>query len=154
MVLTPDLAAFLQTGVCLVVATRDATFAPSCAYAGGLRVAPDRRHVTIFLPAISAGTCIRNAGGCEIALTACRPIDYRTIQLKGRVEQVAPAAEEDARFVAAYKEALAAQLERVGTVRELTLRLRFWPSVAVTVALRELFEQTPGPRAGVRMEAR
>lgn len=153
VLLTAEVASFLESGLVLFVATRDAALLPSGAPAAGLRVGPDGRHVTVFLPVRPAARVIEDlrANG-ELAVTASRPIDYRTLQLKGRVVRLGPAPEEDAAFVRAYRASFAAQLGKVGWVPAQANGIVSWPCVAAELAVRELFEQTPGPRAGARLD--
>jgi hypothetical protein len=144
-----ELCAFLESGLTLVAATRDRELAPHCAFAVGLRVHPDRHHVTLLLPSRAGAEVIENLrSNGEVAITASRPIDYRTVQLKGRVVEVAVAPEVDREFVLRYRDAFSDHLAQVGMLRSLTQRLTVWPCVAALVAVRGVFEQTPGPRAG------
>jgi hypothetical protein len=41
------------------------------------------------------------------------------------------------------------QLAAVGVSRTLSRRVAWFPSVAIEVRVSEMFEQTPGPNAGV-----
>jgi len=144
-----QLAEFLESGLSLFVSTRNGDLIPDCACAGGLRAQGDGRHITIFLPAATCEASIRNLeDNGDIAIVASRPRDYRTIQLKGKALQVAPAAENDRGFVTRYRDALAAEFETVGIPRRISMALNFWPSMAITVAVTEVYDQTPGPKAG------
>lgn len=150
--MTPELAALLESGLLLVVGTRDEGLRPDCAFAAGLRVHPGGRRVTVFLgtgPAASAIVNLRANGA--VAVTASRPVDYRTFQLKGRAVRVEPVPERERATLVACREALASQLAAVGWRRELTRRFPVWPCVAIEVELSSVFEQTPGPRAGAPM---
>jgi hypothetical protein len=148
-------ASFLESGLTLVVGTRGADLRPDCAFAIGLRVHPGRRRITVFLPERPAARTIENlrANGA-VAVTASRPIDLETLQLKGRAVQIAAAPDGDHPFVLAYRDALAEQLEAVGHPKSVTRRLVAWPCVAVEIEIEAVFEQTPGPRAGAVLESR
>lgn len=145
----PDLAALLESGLSVVVGTRDVDLRPDCAFAAGIRVRPDGMALTVFLGSEPAARTIANlrANGA-VAITASRPADYRTFQLKGRAVRVEPVPEEGRDLLVACREALAGQLEAVGWERELPRRFTVWPCVAVEVELDAVFDQTPGPRAG------
>lgn len=147
--LSNDLAAFLESGVSLVVGTRDRDLAPEAALAAGLRVGPDRRAVTVFLPEEPAARTIENlrANG-DVAVTASRPADYRTVQLKGRLLRIARLPEHERPTLIACRDALVRQLAAVGWAPELTGRLAVWPCLAADVEIVAVFDQTPGPRAG------
>jgi hypothetical protein len=155
VVLPATTATFLESGLTLFVGTRSSDLRPECAFAIALRVEPCRRRLTVFLPDRAAARAIENlrANGAA-AVTATRPLDLRTLQVKGRAVRVAAAADVDRPFVLAYREALAAQLEAVGHPRSVTARLVAWPCAAVEVEVEALFDQTPGPRAGAVLETR
>jgi hypothetical protein len=140
---------FLESGVSLVVATHDAELTAHCAFAVGLRVHAGGRRVAVYLPRRPAAASIADLeSNGAVAITACNPVDFRTLQLKGRAVRVAEAPEVERRLVLAYRDALAERLEQVGDPRALVGRLAVWPAVAVEVELEAVFEQTPGPRAG------
>lgn len=148
-----ELAAFLESGVSVVVATCDAELRPGCACAAGLRVHDGARRMTILLPSGPAAASVEHLRAhATIAVTASRPIDLRTVQVKGRVVRVAAASDEERPLALAYREALATALERVGHDRSLTRRLAVWPCVSVELEIDAVFEQTPGPRAGAPLE--
>ncbi len=76
----------LQTGVSVMVGTRDASLIPECTRAWGIHVATGRDTVTIFLSETIAGKTIDNLrGNSKIAVTCTRPTDHMTCQLKGQV---------------------------------------------------------------------
>ncbi len=142
-------AAFIDAGVTASVATRSADLVPDCMLAVAARVAPDRRHVTVFLPAATATIAARNlADNGAIAVTFSRTSDNRTLQVKGRAVSVRPAADALRPTVEAYFANLAGSLERVGYPPRLVRRVAVWPCLAVEVAVEALYVPTPGPRAG------
>jgi hypothetical protein len=47
-----------------------------------------------------------------------------------------------------------AALDSVGLPRGISRTMSRWPSFAVDIAVEAIFEQTPGPRAGVLVKAR
>ena len=48
--ITPELAAFLESGVSVLVGTRDARLVSECQRALGVRVEPDGQHFVVFVP--------------------------------------------------------------------------------------------------------
>jgi hypothetical protein len=145
----PELAAFLESGLTLVVGTTGADLKPNCAFGAGLRVDAGGRRITLFLGTESAAAAIEDlrARGA-VAITASRPSDYRTLQLKGRALRVEAVAPGGRAALLACREAFVRQLEAVGWARSLVQRLAVWPCVSVEVELDAVYEQTPGPRAG------
>jgi len=146
-----DLVSFIESGVSIVVGTRDARLMPECTRAMGARVARERTRITLWLPAATATLSLANLrDNGQLAATFSRPWDHRTVQIKGRQRRAGPAKPADQRAVERYRSALADELERVGMPRHLTLRLASWPAHAVEVAIDAIFDQTPGPGAGAR----
>jgi hypothetical protein len=144
-----DLLDLLQSGLDIIVATRDAALAPECTTAMGVRAHRDRRTLTVYLPKEGAEPTLKNlADNGEIAVTFCRPSDHKTVQLKGRATSVTDSRPEDRELQERYRAALAEQFAIVGVPRAITRRMCWWPSVAIDVEVREAFTQTPGPRAG------
>ena len=118
-----ELRGFLALGVSLLVATRDARMKPAIARCGGARLGPDGL-VRVAIALPEGGLTLANLESTgAIALTAARPTTYRTLQVKGR----------DARLVD-------------------------WPEqeqvvLAHRAAPDEIFDQTPGPSAGLTLVA-
>lgn len=144
-----ELLAFLQSGVSVLAGTRDPGLRPRATRGVGFVVRPDRRGLRVYLPAATAGEAIANLRACpRIAVTFNRPIDHRTVQIKGDVLAVAEAAPEERAITEAYRAAFVAALEPVGMAPPLVRRLACWPAWAVDVEITHLFKQTPGPDAG------
>lgn len=84
-------------------------------------------------------------------MTASRPTTYRSVQLKGTATAVAnPSA---AQLEAAHRhvEAFAAEVAGFGIPLEGARAFLGRELVAVTIAVRELYDQTPGANAGQRL---
>lgn len=150
--LSAELAEFVESGVSLLCATRDDRLRPDCCRAVGAIVARDRASVTVLLNPLTAKRTLANlAGGGPLAMTASRPIDYRTIQIKGHASGSRPATDAEQmisqRYLAAYTEAL----YLVGLQRAVVRRLRVAPAVAIELAVHDVFQQTPGPQAGQKL---
>lgn len=147
--LDEDLAELFESGVLAKVGTRDARLRPACTWAMGARVDRERGLVTLFIPEERARKTLENLrDNGLVAVTFSRPIDHRAIQLKGRCLSTGPTNEAERAFQERYRAAFGEHLQCVGWPRALVRRLVYWPSVAVVVQPGELFEQTPGPKAG------
>jgi hypothetical protein len=148
--ISDEVAAFLAQGVSLLVATCDAMQVPECMRAVGLRVHPDRGRATIYLPgATSAATRANLLVNARIALLASYPLDHRSLQLKGRVVRVDVADDAVHPLIEAYLQTFASVLEVVGMPPEVVRMVAHWPSFAVEFEVEELYQQTPGPGAGL-----
>lgn len=151
--LPPELVEFLESGVSIVVGTRDAHNRPAVQRVVGVRVGDDLRSFILYVPDATGERTIANARATQrIAATFCRPVDYRSLQLKGRVTEVRPTREDERENVERYIHGFGGQVEVVGLPRSLTRRLTYWPNTAVVVAIDDVFIQTPGPAAGNRFE--
>jgi hypothetical protein len=150
--LNNELVDFLQSGVSILVATRDASFRPQCLRAMGAIVDHARSTFTLYLPEAVAGATLENLReNGQIAVTFSRPIDHRSVQLKGTCGAVRPSEEHDRAVQERYRAAFVEQLHAVGLPRTVSSRIRYKPSIAVEVTVAELYEQTPGPGAGRRL---
>ncbi len=147
-----DLAAFLREGVAIVVATADEDLRPQIARGWGPELAPDGATLSLCVGAPPESTMRANLDrGGVMAATFSLPSTYRTAQLKGPVLSAQdPTAEQLAR-VEEHLAAFTAQSAEVGLAPALAPRLRERALVAVEMAIRERYDQTPGPKAGSRL---
>src|SRR5688572_12281551 len=84
MVVTEKWAAFIQSGVSIMVGSRGANNVPCLARAMGCRVSADRSRVTILVAKTQSAPvldAVRTTGA--IAVVFSQPTTHGTIQLKG-----------------------------------------------------------------------
>lgn len=154
-IIPEELPELIASGVDVYVATRDAELEPESMLAMGVRAHRERAALTLYLPEALAKVTLKNlADNGQIAVTLIRPSDFKAVQVKGTAVSIRPSTETDREFQAIFRAALIEQMEAVGVPRCATRRLVWWPSLAVEVAVREVFRQTPGPAAGEPMTAR
>jgi hypothetical protein len=148
-VITPELAAFLESGVSVLVGTRDARLVSECQRALGARVEPDGRHLVVFVPCAVGERIVADARATgRIAVCFARVEDHQSIQLKGSVDGIREADESERAGIERYRHAFADVLAVIGMPRALTLRIAHWPCWAIRVRVDASFVQTPGPGAG------
>jgi hypothetical protein len=151
-VVGPDLAAFVRSGVATVVATRDDDLGPEIARAWGSEVAADGASVTLCVPAPAGSKTLANLeGNGAITATFVLPTTYRAMQIKGAVLDVHEPTREQLTRVEEHIAAFTDQAEQIGVTRKQVQALVEPEYVAVTFAVRELYDQTPGPSAGSRL---
>jgi hypothetical protein len=151
--LCDEVVELLGSGVVMVVATRDAGLAPELVPAMGSRVGRDRRTLTVFVPRALAGATLANIErNGHLAITATRPSDHKSMQIKGGAQGVRDAADADRAMLEMLRGAMVEQLATFGMPRAITRRLTYWPSVAIDVEVNEVFVQTPGPGAGMPLQ--
>ena len=150
--IAPELASHVEGGIAIVVATRDADMRPQIARAWGTGVADDGSALTICVTAAEGSRTLDNlrANGA-IALTFSSPTTYRTVQAKGVVTDLREPGDRDLARRDEQFEDFLDEGEQVGIERRLARRLARGEAIAVTVAVHELYEQTPGPGAGTRL---
>ena len=151
----PELARFLESGVSVIVGSRDARNLAEVVRGVGARVSADGAEVEVFLPVATAARTVANhRDNGRVALCFARIADHVTIQVKGRMLALGEGQDEDRAVVETYRRALAANLGFVGLPARLGLRIAHWPVHVVRVAVEELFLATPGPGAGGPLGAR
>jgi len=151
-VLSDEFKDFLESGVSISIATRNADLLPEGTRVWAAKVDDDRVHVTAYLTAKSAGPILRNLeANKQIAICFDRPSDSKACQLKGlfvdsRRCRPAERAEIERQF-----DGFLADLMIIGVPREVLSGWVRWPAVAVRFKVTDIFKQTPGPGAGERM---
>lgn len=153
--LDPEHAAFIQSGVSVVVASRNAANVASVVRAAACRVSADRQRVTVLLPMQPAARVLADlAATRSIAVVFSQPSTHRTIQLKGGdAERVATTAEDLSACVAQEKNWVA-DLMKLGYAEGFARALHHVPLdelVAVRFTASSAFSQTPGPHAGAKL---
>ncbi|HSN21213.1 MAG TPA: hypothetical protein VLS49_11080 [Usitatibacter sp.] len=151
-----ELAAFLESGVSIHAASRDAACVAQLSRGIGCRVDADRRRVTVFLLASQSGAILADfrANGA-IAAVFSLPTTHRTVQLKGTDAVLADVEEADLVRIARYREAWVEQLAALGFARPLPRTIVSGARgdiVAVTFTVCAAFVQTPGPSAGTPLK--
>lgn len=149
-------AAFLAGPVAVGMASHDGDGVPSLSRAFGCKVSPDRREVTVFLSRLRSGALLRDlAAGQPVAAVFSRPLTHETLQLKAGQVVLRDLAPGEREIMEAAGEAFIAELVPLGYA-ESFCRALMSPSadeaVAATFTPTALYEQTPGPRAGARLE--
>jgi len=150
--LDPQDARFIQGGVSVVIASRNAELVPDVVRGCGCRVSRDRRSVTVLVDRIRAEGLLADldANG-RIAAVFSQPSTHQTIQLKGSDAVVTATGRRDRALLATQRDAWIDDLRRIGYSREFAEALcgpvpRALAAIAFTPAAA--FQQTPGPAAG------
>jgi hypothetical protein len=156
-ILDEDNAAFIQTGVSILAASRDDALVPSIARASGCRVSADRRTVSILMGHSQATQLVADVGASgRIAVVFSRPSTHRTLQLKADDARVRQATQEESMLVEGYIDAFAREIALLGHAHRqarVLLEVRSDDLLAIDLTPNAAFEQTPGPRAGSLLKA-
>jgi hypothetical protein len=149
-----EVVPFLESGVSLSIGTRDAELIPEgMRITGGLRVDPSRTRATVYFAVATGGPTAKNLrDNGFIAVCASEPKTHRTFQLKGKLIELRDARPDELPFIEKYVSEFVDELAVIGLPPQVTSRLMRWPSYAATFEIDGLFVQTPGPKAGMRVE--
>lgn len=146
---TGELAGFLESGLAIVIATRDDDLQPDGAPAWAVRVHPDLTHVTVYTSIKSGQAMLRNLDRHpEIAVVLDRPSTHRACQIKGVLTGSRRARPAERDQIGAQLESFRADLEMIGIPRAMTAGWKPWPCLALEIETTHVFEQTPGPGTG------
>jgi hypothetical protein len=144
----------LQGPSVMQVGTRNGELRPAHAYVWGAIVHDDRRTITIFVTQRRSPQILGNLeNNGRLALTFGQA-SHETYQLKGSYVSSRPASDEDYAFQEAYRAKLwpaIAEFWPEEMVKPMFLGAEYRPSVGITFQVEEVFEQTPGPRAGSQL---
>ncbi len=151
--LSPEIAEFCQSGISIVVAACGggdpvASLALACSIddEGRVRILLQRPGNEEMLGALDAGS--------RIAATFSRPVDHRSIQLKGSGARLVPIQAGDEELLATQCAGMGRELVDVGYSHAFAAgycAFFFADIVAVRFMPEQVFVQTPGPGAGSRL---
>jgi hypothetical protein len=152
-VLSPETAAFLESGCALIVGTADVGNEPHAARGWGVNVlARDPAEVRLLIDADDPVTIENLSTNGNISVTGADVPSLWSVQIKGTVSAIEPATDEDRARAARYADDFFGDIGKVdGTPRQLVDRLLARDFVACIVRVVDLFDQTPGPGAGASM---
>lgn len=155
--LTDDHARFITGRASITAASRDARRVPSVVRAAACRLSADRATVTLLLATQQSGQVLADiAATGAIAVVFSEPSTHRTLQFKGSDARASAVEAGDEALVAAHRQAFVDEIVPLGYTRELALTVHSVPQgelSAIRFTVAEIFEQTPGPRAGERVIA-
>jgi general stress protein 26 len=147
--ISDELAGFLESGVSVLVGTRDERCVPEAMRGAGARVESSRRELTVWFPAANGRRTVENLRTTKrISVCFSAFEKHRSIQLKGEVLELREGTAADRAFVEEYRTRLAAEWGILGIAPRIVLRLNVWPCFAVRFHVEQVFVQTPGPGAG------
>jgi hypothetical protein len=152
--LDPGLVAFVHSGVAATVGTRGADLRPAITRAWGPRVSADGRSLELCViapPGSQTRANLEENGAIAVGFSP--PTIARALQVKGVVVSVREPEREDLERAERHFGAFTAEVEQFGISGRVARRVFGPPSefLAVMLSIDEVFDQTPGPRAGRRV---
>jgi hypothetical protein len=142
----------VEPGVSVIVGSVDSAGNPVCCRAVGLRTQDDLATVTVFVPVATSEETIANVASTrKLAVVTTHPISHCATQLKGTVERTRPAREDEEPFIADHFGGFGGVLNAIGYPLRITRSIAQWPAYAIEMRVEEIYEQSPGPKAGTRL---
>jgi hypothetical protein len=153
-VLPEDLVAHLGGPFAVLVASRDDRLVGTAAPAFGLSVEPESDQITVFVADAMVGPTLSNleANGRASLLVGMTEA-HEGYQLKGEFVSARPSTEAERTLQAAHQRRVIEHFRPMtdGMSEAYYGRFPLHPSTALTIRIREAFDQTPGPNAGRRV---
>jgi hypothetical protein len=152
-VLDSSVVEFIQGGVAVGVATRDADLRPEFARGWGPEVSTDNRSLRVCVSAPDGSRMLANLEQSgAVAIGFSPPTIARAVQVKGVAAWVGEPEAADLERVERHVRSFVAEAGQVGAPAELSQRMFVRAGlVAVEFSIEEVFDQTPGPTAGRRL---
>lgn len=148
---------FLDRSLSVNVATSDSVGRPLVARAVAARVSQDGGRLTVLIDGrANAALVAAVAGTGRLAVVFTEPSTHRSIQIKDNHATVADPTAEEAALPGPYIDGFSAELAGMGfTEAFVRAVMAFDPADLVALHLdpAEVFDQTPGPKAGERIPA-
>lgn len=155
--LSEEQAAFIQAHVTMVVASRDAALRPRLVRAIGCRLSDDRRALRLYVSCRQSRDVQAAIGETgAVAAFFTRPRTHRSLQLKGRDATLQALDAQDRAALARYRALCGEELAALGYGADFTralLAVELDDAMVIGFTPDSVFEQTPGPGAGQRIEA-
>jgi len=136
-------------GTSVLVGSADANAVPACCR--GIAVSTDGAlaRATVYVPVATSRDVIANAATTKkLSVMITRVVEHVGVQLKGTVEAIRMAGDDEAPFVRRRLNEFADVLDAIGLPRRIFRSVSHWPAFAVELKVEEVYDQTPGPRAG------
>jgi len=152
--LTPELVDFLAGPVSIGVASGDASARPVYTRVFGIAGEAGTDRATVYAAEATAGpllACIQHRPLIAVLVGDCA--NFQSVQFKGEVVDVRPADPEGDAVVDHITAKVLAVAGPMfgGPFAEGWARFVLRPALAITLVVREIYRQTPGPDAGARV---
>lgn len=152
--LTAELAAFMQSGISIILASVDDDGSPLPGKAQGCRVDPSGTVRVTIIAQPYARLLGALSRGHPVALTFSRPEDHRSIQIKSASARLVEPEREDREAALVQGAGLSDQLVLVGYDRAFSdayVSCEHSDLAVIAFVPEHAFVQTPGPGAGTTL---
>lgn len=139
-------------GVAVVVATAGSDGRPALTRGWGPLYDELEETLTLAVTAPAGSPTLANLeSNGSIAVTVSEPLTYRTVQMKGVVDHVEAPSEETRARVRQHLDRFVADVAQLGITQGAD-RLFLGDLRSVSFGVEELYEQTPGDSAGLKLK--
>ena len=139
----------LEGGTSILLSTVDPRGVPACCRAIAVNSGDGFRSMTVYVPVATSREIIANVASTKrLAISVSHPLDYDTVQLKGTTTGVRLANDDEQALVEKRLDEFADVLSEIGLPRKITRSITHWPAFAIEMNVEQVFDQTPGPKAG------
>jgi len=143
---------FIESGVAILLGCCDENRLAEGARGVGAVVSLDRKSLTIYVQKESALRIIPLLQSTkEVAISIAKPTTYKALQVKGRYISHRETDARDRVVLERYRELFFKDVEKAGIPKGIIQQIASYPALALEIEVRDLFIQTPGPRAGERI---
>ncbi|WP_295904335.1 hypothetical protein [uncultured Bdellovibrio sp.] len=148
-----ELRQLIQTGVGMVMSTRNADMWPDLCEIVGLHLREEGKTMSVFVSQTQADHCLQNIkSNGAIAVSLSRPCTFEAAQIKGKVVGVRPMTDEEQNQSKAWAERFRKEIQLIGVTNEAAMGLKLQADTTLEVEVENIYLQTPGPRAGTKLE--
>jgi hypothetical protein len=148
-VIDVELRSFIEADRAIEVASRNKDLVPHAQRAWGPRVSEDGRSIELFVDRPAATTTVANLrDNGRIAVCLTRIDTNRSVQLKGRCVEVGDPEAEDWNTIEEHRQAFTRATAMLGFPADMIRNLWSTQVVKLRFVVDDIYDQTPGPRAG------
>ncbi|NUN05868.1 MAG: hypothetical protein HUU57_08905 [Bdellovibrio sp.] len=144
-----ELHDLIETGIGMVVATRDGMLLPDICEGYGIVLSADAKSCTIFISSARSQAALKNIqDNGRVAISLSRPCTYKAAQIKGRVLKTRTMTDSEQQASEKWLSGYRKEIQLIGVMNETAQGLLRHSDIALDVAIDNIFVQTPGPEAG------
>lgn len=139
----------ISSGVGITLSSCDSTLFPEVASGDGLIFDNSTGLLTVIVSKSRVGQTLENLKRHpHLAVSISRPIDNLAVQFKCLITNIRPASFEETELTHEQWRRYMNQASLVGVAPEIVAHLKVESDIAIESQVRQIFDQTPGPRAG------
>ncbi len=144
-----NLVEFIHGNTFMYIGARNEKLQTTCNRVLGAKVNPDGDSFTCFIPKAVTDKLVSYLDACnKTAVTMATIPSHEAYQFKGTCISVREADDSELTYAQAYLDKMVAFTSQFGIPEEAFSNFIVDPSIAVTIKIEEIYDQTPGPEAG------